>query len=292
MKRQQAAWLGIRAFQLIAERLPHTAAVRLGSWLGFLAWLFSWQRVNAAERRCVRVLGVEVTEARRIVRESYKNHGRCAAEILRMEVLEVLINDLITIHGEENLREAYARGKGVILLSAHIGNWELAASRITRMGIPVEAIGAEQRDPRITDLLFSLRASGGVETIGKGFDLKGALRCLQAGKALAVLLDQDAKHKGVVVPFMGRPASTPYGPVKMSWKLGAPIVPVFCIRKEDGYRYDLTFLPALDLPAGDGGEEAIKRAVAVCNEVLGEWIRRFPGQWMWLYPRWASTEGD
>jgi len=292
LKRQQAAWLGIRTFSALAKRLPHPVAVRIGSWLGLLAWLFSWKRVNAAERRCVRVLGVGVTEARRIVRESYKNHGRTAAEILRMEVLGELINDLVAIHGEENLRKAYDRGRGVILLSAHIGNWELAASRITRMGIPVQAIGAEQRDPRITNLLFSLRASGGVETIGKGFDLKGALRCLQSGNALAVLLDQDAKHKGVVVPFMGRPASTPYGPVKMSWKLGTPIVPVFGIRREDGYHYDLTFLPALDLPAGDGGEEAIREAVTLCNEVLGEWIARFPGQWMWLYPRWASTVGD
>ncbi len=292
MKGQEAAWLGIRAFRALATRLPHTAAVRLGAVLGLLAWLFSWKRVDAAERRCVRVLGVGITDARRIVRESYRNHGRCVAEILRLGVLKDSINDLFTIHGEENLRKAYGLGRGVILLSAHLGNWELAASRVTRMGIPVEAIGAEQRDPRITDLLFSLRASGGVETIGKGMDLKGALRCLQSGKALAVLLDQDAKHKGVVVPFLGRPASTPYGPVKMSWKLGTPIVPVFGIRREGGARFDLTFLPALDLPAGDGGEEALKRAVALCNEVLGEWIARYPEQWMWLYPRWASTVGD
>lgn len=292
MKRQQGAWVGIRAFGALARRLPHESAVRLGAGLGLLAWLLSWKKVDAAERRCVRVLGVGVSEARRIVRESYKNHGRCAAEILRMQVLGDRMEGLFTIHGEEYLREAYGKGKGVILLSAHLGNWELAASRVTRMGIPVEAIGAEQRDPRITDLLFSLRASGGVTTIGKGLDLKGALRCLQGGKALAVLLDQDAKQKGVIVPFMGRPASTPYGPVKMSWKLGTPIVPVFCIRREDGFSYDLTFLPSLELPAGDGGEEALKAAVKACNVVLGEWIARFPGQWMWLYPRWASTVGD
>jgi lauroyl/myristoyl acyltransferase len=292
LKRQQGAWIGIRAFGALARCLPHESAVRLGGGLGLLAWLLSWKKVDAAERRCVRVLGVGVSEARRIVRESYKNHGRCAAEILRMEVMGGLMKDLFAIHGEENLREAYGKGKGVILLSAHLGNWELAASRVTRMGIPVEAIGAEQRDPRMTDLLFSLRASGGVTTIGKGLDLKGALRCLQGGKALAVLLDQDAKRKGVVVPFMGRPASTPYGPVKMSWKLGAPIVPVFCIRREDGFHFDLTFLPALELPAEDGGEEAVKAAAKACNDVLGEWIARFPGQWMWLYPRWASTVGD
>jgi lauroyl/myristoyl acyltransferase len=284
--------MGIRAFGALARRLPHEGAVRLGAGLGLLAWFLSWKKVDAAERRCVRVLGVGVSEARRIVRESYKNHGRCAAEILRMPVLGDATDGLFSIHGEDNLLEAFKRGKGVILLSAHLGNWELAASRITRMGIPVEAVGAEQRDPRMTNLLFELRASGGVATIGKGLDLKGALRCLQGGKALAILLDQDAKQKGIIVPFMGRPASTPYGPVKMSWKLGAPIVPVFFIRKENGINHDLTFLPVLDLPPGDGGEEALKAAVTICNDVLGDWITRFPGQWMWLYPRWASTVGD
>jgi len=292
LKRQQGAWLAIRVFGALARRLPHRTALCLGAGLGLLARIISWKRVDAAERRCVRVLGVGVTEARRIVRESYRNHGRCVAEMLRMPVLGDSIDSLFSIHGEENLREAFARGKGVILLGAHLGNWELAAARIRRMGIPVEAIGAEQRDPRMTDLLVELRASGGVATIGKGFDLKAALRCLQRGKALAILLDQDAKHKGVVVPFMGRPASTPYGPVKMSWKLGSSIVPVFYIRREDGIHHDLTFMPALELPEGDGGEEAIKAAVKTCNDILGEWIARFPGQWMWLYPRWASTVGD
>ncbi len=292
MRRQKAAWLGIRTFETIARFLPHSAAVRLGSWLGVLAWLFSWKRVDAAERRCVRVLGVGVTEARRIVRESYRNHGRCAAEILRLPILEGALDNLFSVLGEENLRKAFEKGKGVILLSAHLGNWELAAAKIARMGFPVEAIGAEQRDPRITELLFSLRASGGVGTIRKGLELKGALRCLQAGKILAVLLDQDAKHKGVVVPFLGRPASTPYGPVKMCWKLGAPIVPVFPIRKNDGIHFDLVFLPALDLPPEEGGEGSLVKAVSLCNEVLGEWIARFPEQWMWLYPRWASTVGD
>ena len=284
--------MAIRAFGWLARRLPHRFALGLGAELGLLARLLSWKRVDTAERRCVRVLGVGVTEARRIVRESYRNHGRCVAEILRMPVIGEKIEHLYSIHGEENLREAFERGKGVILLSAHLGNWELAASRITRMGFPVEAIGAEQRDPRMTDLLISLRASGGVVTIGKGFDLKAALRCLQGGKALAILLDQDAKQKGIVVPFMGRPASTPYGPVKMSWKLGAPIVPVFFIRREDGVTHDLTFLPPLELPSADGGEDAILASVKKCNDILGDWIARFPEQWMWLYPRWASTTGD
>ena len=291
MKKQQGAWLAISGFASLARILPHRATVCLGGLLGLLTWFLSRKRVDAAERRCVRVLGVGVTEARRIVRESYKNHGRALAEILRMPVLGEAIEELYSVHGEENLKKAFDKKKGVILLSAHLGNWELAASRVNRMGYPVEAIGADQRDPRLTDLLIGLRASGGIVTIGKGLDLKAALRCLRDGKVLAVLLDQDAKDRGVVARFLGRPASTPYGPVKMSWKIGSPIVPVFSVRKPGGVHHDLFLLPALDIPA-ESGEESLKEAVQDCNDVLGEWIARFPEQWMWLYPRWKSTVGD
>lgn len=291
MKKQQGAWLAISGFASLARSLPHRAAVCLGGLLGLLAWFFSRKRVDAAERRCVRVLGIGVTEARRIVRESYKNHGRALAEILRMPVLGETIEELYTVHGEENLKKAFEKGKGVILLSAHLGNWELAASRVNRMGYPVEAIGADQRDSRLTGLLVGLRASGGIVTIGKGLDLKAALRCLRDGKVLAVLLDQDAKDRGVVARFLGRPASTPYGPVKMSWKIGSPIVPVFSVRKDGGIHHDLFLLPALDIST-EGGEDSLKDAVQACNDVLGEWIARFPEQWMWLYPRWKSTVGD
>lgn len=291
MKRQQGLWLVVRVFGALVRTLPHRPAVCLGGLLGLLTRFFSRRRVDAAERRCVRVLGVGVTEARRIVRESYRNHGRAFAEILRIPVLGDSIERLYSVHGEENLKKAFEKGKGIILLSAHLGNWELAASRVNRMGYPVEAIGADQRDPRLTDLLVGLRASGGIVTIGKGFDLKAALRCLKNGKVLAVLLDQDAKEKGVIARFLGRPASTPYGPVKMSWKIGSPIVPVFSVRKLDGIHHDLFLLPALDIPP-EGGEESLKEAVQACNDVLGEWIARFPEQWMWLYPRWKSTVGD
>jgi len=291
LKKQEGAWLAIRGFGSLARTLPHRAAVCLGGLLGLIAWFFSRKRVDAAERRCVGVLGVGVTMARRIVRESYRNHGRALAEILRMPVLGGATDRLFSVHGEENFRKAFERGKGVILLSAHLGNWELAASRVSRMGYPVEAIGADQRDPRLTDLLIGLRASGGIVTIGKGLDLKAALRCLRDGKVLAVLLDQDAKDRGVIARFLGRPASTPYGPVKMSWKIGSPIVPVFSVRKEDKIHHDLFLLPALDIPP-EGGEESLREAVQLCNDVLGEWIARFPEQWMWLYPRWKSTVGD
>ncbi|NLO56287.1 MAG: lysophospholipid acyltransferase family protein [Thermovirga sp.] len=289
---QDVTWRLLKGFGWIVNRMPHTFSVRLGGWMGILVWLFSRARVDRAEARCVKVLQVGVTLARAIVKESYQNLGRGLAEVLRLPSLCPNILNYVEIHGEENLRDALAKGKGVVALTAHFGNWEYAAAVLAMRGFPMNAIGAEQRDPRITDLVVSLRSSCGVKTMSRGFDLKGAVRCLRDGEVLGVLLDQDFGDDGMVVPFMGMPASTPFGPVKMADRLGSAVVPIFIIRRPDGVRHDLFIEPALEEAGGAPFGQDVEASLELCNDTLGEWIVRYPEQWMWLYPRWASTTGD
>jgi KDO2-lipid IV(A) lauroyltransferase len=184
------------------------------------------------------------------------------------------------------------RGRGVIFLSAHIGNWEYGAALLAQMGFPVNAIGAEQRDPRITEAIADLRRSAGVKPVGKGLDLKAALSCLRAGEVLAVLLDQDARDSGVVSPFLGFPASTPTGPLKLARKFGSPVLPVHVVRLPDGERFSMTIEPALEGPAGEPFGEELQYAADRCNDAISAWIRCAPEQWLWMYPRWATTMGD
>ncbi len=287
---REAVWKMLCVVRRLVNHLPHRAALRVGQTLGTLLWIWDKKRVDGAEARCVRALGVGMPEARHIVRRSYGNIGRSVVEFLRLSQMKGQVKRFVTVHGEEHLRDALARGKGVILLTAHFGSWEMAAAWLAERGYPMNAIGAEQRDPRISDLIAELRRSCGVVTIGKGFDLKEALRCLRKGEILGVLLDQDPKDRGIVVPFLGLPASTPYGPVKMAFKLQAPVVPLFMVRREDGIFHDLHFLPPLEgkegMPFGEDEKDAVRRS----NDVLSEWIVSHPEQWMWLYPRWASTE--
>ncbi len=250
-------------------------------------WSLSGRRVREAEARCARALRVGSSEARRIVRLSYVNLGRSLAEVLRFPVIKGKIGEIVEAHGLENLDRALALGKGVILLTGHLGNWELAAAYLGIKGYPMKVVGAEQRDDRLTDMLVELRKGVGVMTIGKGFDLRGAIECLRRGEILGVLLDQDAKEKGIVAPFLGLPASTPYGPVKLAQRMGSPIVPLFIVRRDSVCRHDLYVLPPLEVTAD------VKASVTRCNDVISEWIARFPEGWLWLYPRWASTvKGD
>ena len=285
-------WAALSGFGRIVSMLPHSISVSIGGWAGLIVWFFSRSRVDRAEARCVKALQVGVTTARKIVRESYVNLGRGLSEFLRLPDLGEDVLEHIVIHGEENLAEALSRGRGVILLTAHFGNWEYTAAALAVKGYPMNAIGAEQRDPRITELVVSLRAACRVRTMSKGFDLKSAVRCLRGGEILGILLDQDFGSNGVVIPFLGIPASTPFGPVKMAEKIGSAVVPTFIIRRGDGSSHDLHILPPLYEAGGLPFGEDVEASLGLCNETLGEWIRRYPEQWMWLYPRWASTTGD
>lgn len=287
---REKSWKLVEALQKVLRILPYSLSASLGAGLGRVLWALSGKKVEQAEGRCVKALQVGVTVARRIVRASYVNLGRSVAEFVSMDKQKANLGKLVKFHGEENLKKAMAAGRGVILISAHIGNWELAAAAVAARGYPMNAIGTEQRDDRITALIIQKRAECGVTTVGKGFDLRAAVRCLKKGEALAILIDQDVREKGVTVPFLGLPASTPYGPAKIATRLKSIILPAFVIRRESSVSHDFYILPSPWESGCPGEDETMESAMTKCNEVISGFIRKYPGQWMWLYPRWASTE--
>lgn len=291
-RKQPIIWAVLQIFLKIFRSLPHKVALFLGAGLGRALAFFSKKHTQKAVARCERILHVDRQESLHIVRGAYAHFGKAAVEFARMGCMNAQLKDLITIHGEEHLVEAYNAQKGVILLSAHIGNWEYAGARLVQMGYPVNAIGAEQRDERITDLIASLRQSVGITPLGKGMDLKGAIRCLQRGEILAVLLDQDARDNGVIAPFLDQPASTPIGPLKLAHKLGTKILPAYTVRREKSSHYDFFIEPALQGEGSTPFGADLVRSATQCNDAISRWIRAYPDQWLWMYPRWASTLGD
>ncbi len=282
-------WKALSGVLRLLKRMPLTWSVRFGASLGWLLWALDKKKVDKAERRCVRALQAGPTIARGIVRRSYMNLGRSVAEFAAVPGSGRSMRSIVHVHGEEHLREALESGNGVIFLSGHIGNWEFGAAVLAEMGYPMNAIGADQRDERVTDLIIGLRALSGVTTVSKGFDLKAAIRCLKRGEALAILIDQDVRERGVVVPFLGIPASTPYGPAKIAEKLGAVILPSFMLRRGTSAEHDLYILPSPWKNGRPEPDESMEDAMTRCNDLIGEYIRFAPDQWMWLYPRWAST---
>jgi KDO2-lipid IV(A) lauroyltransferase len=238
------------------------------------------------------MLGVPDHRADEIIRGSYVHFGKALVEFIRLPEMYPKIDEIVSVTGEEHIWKALELGRGVIMLSAHIGCWEYAAAFLAKHGAPMSAIGAEQRDERITQAIADLRSRSGVKPVGKGIDLRAAIECIKRNEVLAVLLDQDAKDAGVLCPFLGHLASTPIGPIKLAKKFGTPVLPSHIIRDEDGVHMTFVVEPALEGRNGRPFGEDVAYSAEQCNDAISRWIRDNPEQWMWTYPRWESTLND
>jgi len=289
-KKQPFIWAGLTIFIKIVRILPHKAACAVGAVLGSVVCFFSHAKVTAAAGRCAVALQISKSRALAIVKASYRHFGTDAVEFARLPKMVMKIDKLVTTYGEDNLKKAIAKGKGVILTTAHIGNWEYAAAWLAQHGYPIYALGADQRDERITELIKNTRISYGAKALGKSTDLKKMIRALQSTGIIAIPIDQDAKLAGITSPFLGYPASTPTGIARLAGRFGCPVVPLFCIRNADGLTFDMHLLPAMQGRDGNQYGADLQESIDDCNSIISEWITKYPEQWLWLYPRWESVE--
>ena len=230
MNKQSFIWSVLSAFRNIVTLLPHKPAIKFGGFVGSLVPFFTGRKLRESVERCAKILDIPEKKAFRIVKGAYRNFGKSTAEFIRLPVMVSKLDRIMTVYGEENLREAYEAGKGVLIVTAHLGNWEYAGAWCAQNGYKINGLGADQRDERITALIMELRNAGGMKALGKASDLKAMIKALQRGEVIAVPVDQDAKRAGVVSPFLGYPASTPVGMAKLADKLGCAVVPALCVR--------------------------------------------------------------
>jgi KDO2-lipid IV(A) lauroyltransferase len=219
-------------------------------------------------------------------------------EFARLEKLRPLLASLVSIDGKEHMDEAAARGKGVLLMAAHMGNWELCGARMVAEGYALAPIYTPQRNiGGANDLISALRGSAaGMEMIpSEGFGMRSIFRALRKGKIPVFLQDLDARKEGIVVPFLGLPSSTAVGIVKIHRKFDAPVVPAMCYRNPDGVTHTIRVHETLsDQPDEDGNSFGVnmEKSLKMCNNILAGWVTEYPEQWMWLLDRWESTIGS
>jgi Kdo2-lipid IVA lauroyltransferase/acyltransferase len=263
--------------------VPRSTALRFGRTAGRLAWSLSGRdRRRALDHLALALPELPEEERRRIARLSFLSQGMNAAELLhllRRDAREILPH--MEVQGWENVEAARAAGRPILILTGHCGNWELLSVVMNERGLPPAGIARPLDDPRLQEMLVSIRGHLGATTIARG--TRGAARqilgVLRSGGAIAMLIDQDTKVDGVWVPFFGRPAFTPVGGAELALKQDMRVVPTFMERRPDG-GHILRFLPILELP-GDPRE-----ATAVMTAAIEAQIRRRPEQWVWWHKRW------
>jgi KDO2-lipid IV(A) lauroyltransferase len=198
----------------------------------------------------------------------------------------------IEVSGEEVVKQALERGKGVLILIAHFGNYDLMGLFASRLlGYPVTIITKTLKNQRLNELWWELRQKAGLKTLPSHNAYRACVRALRRNELVGFMLDQNRpSSQGVFVEFFGKPASTTPGLALMSAQTGAPVVPVFMRRLPDG-RHELEARSVIE-PPPDRKEETLRACTAAYTKIIEDEIRRDPAQWMWLHKRWKSRPMD
>jgi KDO2-lipid IV(A) lauroyltransferase len=223
--------------------------------------------------------------ARKIIKDSYANMGMIFTEFFNLKSREEAVK-LVSFIGEEHLREALKKRRGVIIMTAHLANWEIIAAAICHHGYHLNAIYTPQRNiAGIEDFLSEQRervcGMGLVPSEGAG--MKEAFKVLKRGEILCILQDLDARADGVISEFLGLPASSHVGIIKLSRRYDCPIIPARVVREKKG-KYLALFYPPLSLDVD------MEKSLHMCNNIVESWVREHPDQWMWILDRWESMD--
>lgn len=283
-----------RTIGAAARVVPRRALLAVGALGGTLARLVDGRHRGIVDRNLRLAYGSDADprRLREISRACWRHFGKVVAAALRFEGLEPEeLRRLVRIRGFERLRAAHALGRGVLVFSGHLGNWELGAVVCGSRGVPLAVVARPLDNPRLERLLAPRRSVSGNAVIDKRRALAEMARALRRGTGVGVLIDQDARDRGVFVPFFGRPTSTSPALALLALRSGAPIVPAFCVLGEDGV-WDVTVEPPLDVPLSGRRDVDVRRITAAATAVLESWIRRFPEQWLWMHRRWKTVPAD
>ena len=269
-------------------RLPQSWALRLGRWLGAVCWpLVPQRRKKMAVDNVARSLGVSAETAERIARKSAVRFGPLFVELLRLPLLRRdNIRQYVQFQDEHHLWDALKHGQGVVLATAHSGNWEMLGAALALYGFPIVGIAQKQTNADMDRFINEYRTGTGMPIVYKQ-GVRDMVRLLGQGKIVGLLMDQDNLAEGVFVDFFGRPASTPQGAAALARLKGAPIVPVFISGNGDG-THRVTVHAPVWLQKTDDREKDIFVTTQVLTRIVEQHIRAHPAEWFWLHNRWKT----
>jgi len=195
------------------------------------------------------------------------------------------LKELVEVRGAEHLTEAVRAGRGAVVVTGHLGPWELFAGFFA-LSVPLTVVARPAKDPRLEDLLAQLRARFGVR-VARERDVRTLVTALRAGEVVGIVCDQARKSEGVWVPLFGRPAWMPVGPAKLARRTGADLIVGGIARV--GQRFVITLgEPLPDRGAGSAGLWQSTAEIA-CN--LESLVRDHPAEWIWMYDHWRGPSG-
>jgi KDO2-lipid IV(A) lauroyltransferase len=280
-------WLFVRGLRL----LPRELARAVGAAIGACAF-YGLGRLRRVGVRNLELAFPEKTTADReaILRSIYRNLGYLLAEFCKMpDYTAEVASEFIRYEGLDNYLRARDKGRGVLVLTGHLGAWELSSFYHSLMGMPMGMVIRRLDNPLVDGFVNRIRCLHGNRVIHKDDFARGLIASMRAGETVGILMDTNmTPPQGVFVPFFGLQACTASGMARIAAKTGAAVVPGFLLWEESERRYVLRFGEELEVRhTGDAEGDAVANTAAFTAE-MERYIRQYPEQWLWMHRRWKT----
>ena len=286
-------WLEYAAVWLLLKGLgflPRPLARRLAARVAGILYALSPKLRKTAETN-LRIAFPEWIKAQRdaVIRGMVRNLGWMAAEFARFpKYSREDIEEIVVLDGNENFVDGRKQGKGVLILTGHIGAWELSSFAHALFGYPLHFMARPLDNQRIDALVNSYRCSSGNRAIFKNESARVMLKILKDAGTIGVLADQNTMlDEAVFVDFFGKSASTTTGIARVALHTDAAVVPGYAVWDESIGKYRLRFEPAMELIRTGDAERDIRENMQRFTKVIEDIIRKYPDQWVWVHGRWS-----
>lgn len=283
-------WL-FKGFCGVVRLLPEGFVYRIAEGLARLSCALDrrHRRVALANLDIAFGAAKSAAEKRAIVRGSYRSLFLTMAEFILTPKLIRREAPFSVIRNVGTLTVGFDRGKGILLLISHYGNWETMATRTPEVEGRVAAVGRPFKNALIYREVERLRSMNNLAPMRKQWAVREVIGLLKKNWAVAVLVDQYAGRYAPFVPFFGRPVSTnPIVPL-LAMKTGAAVIPAFDVRAGRG-RHEVFVCPPIEMPQTGDRDADVAEGCARINRVIEEWVRRRPDHWLWMARRWRRKK--
>jgi len=275
--------------------LPYKFSVRfLGSFFGLLGYYVAPAAKIARKNLAECFPDKSEKEIVKIAKKVFINQGKNFFELANFPKMNAdFLRKISSVENKDVIRKALEKGKGILFVSAHAGNWEITAAAVADFGVPVNVVAKKIYIEELNNMLVGYRTSKNVKVILRDSPdtARKLLKALKHGEIIAMLIDQDTRVPGVFVDFFGKPAWTPSGLAVMALRTGATVLTG--IDKRSGrYTHKTVVKGPIEIePSGDFDKDVVA-LTQKASQVLEEHIKKYPDQWVWFHERWKTKRQD
>ena len=287
-------YLLLKAFSLLVNLLPEGFALWCGKDLGSIFYYLDWDRRKVALENLHVAFGAEKTkkELVAIARRTFENLGMMAVEFFRIPRMDVeSFKKRVKIEGLEEALKLFEKGKGILLVLSHFGNWEMMGIMSKLIGNPIMVLAKPmKKNKRIDRFITDIRSAAGLEVVSSIKASRTVIKALSRNRVVGILIDQRAKRsEGIWADFFGKKAPTTPGLAALAMKTGAPVVPVFMVRNGFG-KHRLIIQEPLELIRTGDIKKDVEANTQLFNHTLESMICQYPDHWFWVHRRWERKK--